>query len=96
MCGLLEHSKHDFAPVEQTAGAHRGTIESLLAEVVATRKDAIVATNAVKIIHGELEGNTKAALQVADEGFNRLLCAIKQRGDESSEGAYYQCVQREG
>ena len=81
-CGLYQHSGYTFASIEQAAGAHRETIESLLAEVVATREDAIAATNAVKIIRGELEGNKKAALQVADEGFNRLLRAIKQRRDE--------------
>ena len=38
MCGLLEHSKHDFTPVEQAAGAHRETIELLLVEVAGTPK----------------------------------------------------------
>ena len=82
MCGLLDHSKHDFTPVDQAAGVHRETIEALLAEVVVTRQESIVATNAVKIIRGKLEGNMKAALKVVNEGCNWLLRAVRQRRDE--------------
>eukprot|EP00729_Bicosta_minor_P006326 gene6326-biopygen25912 len=81
MCGLLHHSKHDFTPVENVVGKHRDTIEALLAEVVVTRQEAIAATNAIKIIRGELEGNRDAAIKLIDEGFNKLLRAIKQRRD---------------
>eukprot|EP00729_Bicosta_minor_P032635 gene32635-biopygen5721 len=81
MCGLLNHSKHDFTPVEQAVGKHRATIEALLAEVVVTRHEAIAATNAIKIIRGELEGNRDAAIKLIDAGFTKLLRAIKQRRD---------------
>eukprot|EP00729_Bicosta_minor_P005152 gene5152-biopygen22790 len=81
MCGLLNHSKHDFTPVEQAVGKHRATIEALLAEVVVTRQEAIAATNAIKIIRGELEGNRDAAIKLIDAGFTKLLRAIKQRRD---------------
>ena len=81
MCSLLNHSKHDFTPVEQAVGKHRDTIEALLAEVVVTRQEAIAATNASKIIRGELEGNRDAAIKLIDEGVNKLLRAIKQRRD---------------
>eukprot|EP00729_Bicosta_minor_P002160 gene2160-biopygen10887 len=81
MCGLLHHSKHDFTPVEKAAGKHRDALEALLAEVVVTRQEAIAATNAIKIIRGELEGNRDAAIKLIDEGFNKLLRAIKQRRD---------------
>eukprot|EP00729_Bicosta_minor_P001051 gene1051-biopygen18702 len=81
MCGLLHHSKHDFTPVEKAAVKHRNAVEALLAEVVVTRQEAIAATNAIKIIRGELEGNRDAAIKLIDEGFNKLLRAIKQRRD---------------
>eukprot|EP00729_Bicosta_minor_P006250 gene6250-biopygen28936 len=81
MCGLLNHSKHDFTPVEQAVGKHRAAIEAMLAEVVVTRQDAIAATNAIKIIRGELEGNRDAAIKLIDAGFNKLLYATKQRRD---------------
>ena len=93
MCDLLNHSKHDFTPVEQAAGVHRETIEALLAEVVVTRQEAIVAATAVKIIRGQLEGNMKAALTVVNEGCNRLLRAVNQRRDELIalvNGAYHE------
>eukprot|EP00729_Bicosta_minor_P032593 gene32593-biopygen21379 len=81
MCGILQHNGHTFTPVEQAVGKHRDTIEALLAEVVVTRQEAIAATNAIKIIRGELEGNRDAAIKLIDEGFNKLLRAIKQRRD---------------
>eukprot|EP00729_Bicosta_minor_P014889 gene14889-biopygen16162 len=81
MCGLLHHSKHDFTPVEKAAVKHRNAVEALLAEVVVTRQEAIAATNAIKVIRGELEGNRDAAIKLIDAGFNKLLRAIKQRRD---------------
>ena len=93
MCGLLEHSKHDLTPVEQAAGAHRETIESLLAEVVATRQKAIVATNAVKIIRAGRQQEGGAA---NSRGRLRPAAACNQAAPGRAEGAYYQCIQREG
>ena len=93
MCGILQHNGHDFTPVDQAAGVHRETIEALLAEVVVTRQEAIVAANAVKIIRGKLEGNMEAALKVVNEGCNRLLRAVNQRRDELIalvNGAYHE------
>eukprot|EP00729_Bicosta_minor_P000263 gene263-biopygen6975 len=81
MCGLLHHSKHDFTPVEKAAVKHRNAVEALLAEVVVTRQEAIAATNAIKIIRGELEGNRDAAIKLIDAGFNKLLRAIQTRRD---------------
>eukprot|EP00729_Bicosta_minor_P032708 gene32708-biopygen14586 len=81
MCGILQHKSHDLTPVEQAVGKHRATIEALLAEVVVTRQEAIAATNAIKIIRGELEGNRDAAIKLIDAGFTKLLRAIKQRRD---------------
>eukprot|EP00729_Bicosta_minor_P005573 gene5573-biopygen18819 len=81
MCGILHHNGHTFSPVEQAVGTHRDTIEALLAEVVVTRQEVVAATNAIKIIRGELEGNRDAAIKLIDAGFNRLLRAIKQRRD---------------
>eukprot|EP00729_Bicosta_minor_P000364 gene364-biopygen10824 len=81
MCGILHHNGHIFTPVEQAVGKHRATIETMLAEVVVTRQEAIAATNAIKIIRGELEGNRDAAIKLIDAGFNKLLRAIKQRRD---------------
>ena len=46
--------------------------------MVVTRQEAIAATNAIKVIRGELEGNRDAAIKLIDEGFNKLLRAIKQ------------------
>ena len=93
MCGILQHKTHDLTPVEQAAGLHRETIEALLAEVVVTREESIVAANAVKIIRGELKGNMEAALKVIEEGFNRILRAARQRRDELValvNGAYHE------
>eukprot|EP00729_Bicosta_minor_P001110 gene1110-biopygen29778 len=81
MCGILHHNGHMFAPVEQAVGKHRDTIEALLAEVVVTRQEVVAATNAIKVIRGELEGNRDAAIKLIDAGFNKLLRAIKQRRD---------------
>eukprot|EP00729_Bicosta_minor_P022706 gene22706-biopygen15412 len=81
MCGILQHKSHDLTPVEQAVGKHRATIEALLAEVVVTRQEAIAASNAIKIIRGELEGNRDAAIKLIDAGFTKLLRAIKQRRD---------------
>eukprot|EP00729_Bicosta_minor_P032632 gene32632-biopygen13541 len=81
MCAVMHHKSHDLTPVEQAVGKHRATIEALLAEVVVTRQEAIAATNAIKIIRGELEGNRDAAIKLIDAGFTKLLRAIKQRRD---------------
>eukprot|EP00729_Bicosta_minor_P024759 gene24759-biopygen27469 len=81
MCAVMHHKSHDLTPVEQAVGKHRDTIEALLAEVVVTRQEAIAATNAIKIIRGELEGNRDAAIKLIDAGFTKLLRAIKQRRD---------------
>eukprot|EP00729_Bicosta_minor_P005158 gene5158-biopygen22795 len=81
MCAVMHHNGHDFTPVEQAIGKHRASIEALLADVVVTRQDAIAATNAIKIIRGELEGNRDAAIKLIDAGFTKLLRAIKQRRD---------------
>ena len=93
MCGILQHKTHNLTPVDQAAGVHRETIEALLAEVVVTRQESIVAATAVKIIRGKLEGNMKAALKVVNEGCNWLLRAVKQRRDELIalvNGAYHE------
>eukprot|EP00729_Bicosta_minor_P032577 gene32577-biopygen31381 len=81
MCAVMQHNGHIFTPVEQAVGKHRVTIEALVAEVVVTRQEAIAATNAIKIIRGELEGNRDAAIKLIDAGFTKLLCAITQRRD---------------
>ncbi len=81
MCAVLQHNGHNLTPAKEAVGKHRATIEALLAEVVVTRQEAIAATNAIKVIRGELEGNRDAAIKLIDAGFNRLLRAIKQRRD---------------
>eukprot|EP00729_Bicosta_minor_P032914 gene32914-biopygen28634 len=81
MCAAFDHAGHVYKEVKEAVDAHRDTIESLLAEVVVSRQEAIAATTAIKIIRGELEGNRDAAIKLIDEGFNKLLRAIKQRRD---------------
>lgn len=56
-----------------------------------TWQEVIAATNAVKILRGQLKGNREAALKIIEEGFNWLLRAVKQRRDELNalvNGAY--------
>eukprot|EP00729_Bicosta_minor_P032614 gene32614-biopygen22406 len=81
MCAVIQHNGHNLNPAKEAVGKHRATIEALLAEVVVTRQEAIAATNAIKVIRGELEGNRDAAIKLIDAGFNKLLRAIKQRRD---------------
>lgn len=81
MCGILQHNGHDFTPIEKAVGKHRNAIEALLAGLVVSRQEAIAATNAIKIIRGELDGNRDAAIKLIDEEFNKLLRAIRERRD---------------
>eukprot|EP00729_Bicosta_minor_P001064 gene1064-biopygen18715 len=81
MCAVIQHNGHNLTPAKEAVGKHRATIEALLAEVVVTRQEAIAATNAIKVIRGELEGNRDAAIKRIDAGFNKLLRAIQQRRD---------------
>eukprot|EP00729_Bicosta_minor_P032695 gene32695-biopygen5762 len=81
MCAVIQHNGHNLTPAKEAVGKHRATIEALLAEVVVTRQEAIAATNAIKVIRGELEGNRDAAIKLIDAGFNKLLRAIQQRRD---------------
>eukprot|EP00729_Bicosta_minor_P001063 gene1063-biopygen18714 len=81
MCAVIQHNGHNLTAAKEAVGKHRATIEALLAEVAVTREEAIAATNAIKVIRGELEGNRDAAIKLIDAGFNRLLRAIKQRRD---------------
>eukprot|EP00729_Bicosta_minor_P017349 gene17349-biopygen16219 len=81
MCGSLDHKLHTLTPVHDAIAAHRALVEAAVAAVKITRQEVIAATNAIKIIRGELEGNRDAAIKLIDEGFNKLLRAIKQRRD---------------
>eukprot|EP00729_Bicosta_minor_P032707 gene32707-biopygen28511 len=81
MCGSFDHAGHTYKEVKAAIVAHRAMVEAAAAAVKITRQDVIAATNAIKIIRGELEGNRDAAIKLIDEGFNKLLRAIKQRRD---------------
>eukprot|EP00729_Bicosta_minor_P016939 gene16939-biopygen26211 len=81
MCCAFDHDGHAYKEVKAAIVAHRAMVEAAVAAVKITRQEAIAATNAIKIIRGELEGNRDAALKLIDAGFNKLLRAIKQRRD---------------
>eukprot|EP00729_Bicosta_minor_P006286 gene6286-biopygen22853 len=81
MCAAFDHAGHVYKEVKAAIAAHRAMVEAAVAAVKITRQEAIAATNAIKIIRGELEGNRDAAIKLIDAGFNRLLRAIKQRRD---------------
>eukprot|EP00729_Bicosta_minor_P032823 gene32823-biopygen30591 len=81
MCGSFDHAGHTYKEVKDAIAAHRALVEAAVAAVKITRQEVIAATNAIKIIRGELEGNRDAAIKLIDAGFNRLLRAIKQRRD---------------
>eukprot|EP00729_Bicosta_minor_P001623 gene1623-biopygen8932 len=81
MCAAFDHDGHAYKEVKAAIVAHRAMVEAAVAAVKITRQEAIAATNAIKIIRGELEGNRDAAIKLIDAGFNRLLRAIKQRRD---------------
>eukprot|EP00729_Bicosta_minor_P032647 gene32647-biopygen23457 len=81
MCGSFDHAGHIYKEVKEATAAHRAMVEAAVAAVKITRQEAIAATNAIKIIRGELEGNRDAAIKLIDAGFNKLLLAIKQRRD---------------
>eukprot|EP00729_Bicosta_minor_P020147 gene20147-biopygen6582 len=81
MCGSFDHAGHVYKPIQEAIAAHRAMVEAAVAAVKITRQEAIAATNAIKIIRGELEGNRDAAIKLIDEGFNKMLRAIKQRRD---------------
>eukprot|EP00729_Bicosta_minor_P018650 gene18650-biopygen24254 len=81
MCAAFDHAGHAYKEVKAAIAAHRAVVEAAVAAVRITRKEVIAATNAIKIIRGELEGNRDAAIKLIDAGFNRLLRAIKQRRD---------------
>eukprot|EP00729_Bicosta_minor_P001108 gene1108-biopygen29776 len=81
MCGSFDHAGHVYKEVKEATAAHRAMVEAAVAAVKITRQEAIAATNAIKIIRGELEGNRDAAIKLIDAGFSKLLRAIKQRRD---------------
>eukprot|EP00729_Bicosta_minor_P010042 gene10042-biopygen17958 len=81
MCAAFDHAGHVYKEVKEATAAHRAMVEAAVAAVKITRQEAIAATNAIKIIRGELEGNRDAAIKLIDVGFNKLLRAIKQRRD---------------
>eukprot|EP00729_Bicosta_minor_P032804 gene32804-biopygen23575 len=81
MCAAFDHAGHTYTEVKDAIAAHRAIVEAAVAAVKITRQEAIAATNAIKIIRGELEGNRDAAIKLIDEGFNKMLRAIKQRRD---------------
>ena len=81
MCAAFDHAGHVYKEVKAANAAHRAMVEAAVAAVKITRQEAIAATNAIKIIRGELEGNRDAAIKLIDAGFNTLLRAIKQRRD---------------
>eukprot|EP00729_Bicosta_minor_P001910 gene1910-biopygen20739 len=81
MCGSFDHAGHVYKEVKEATAAHRVMVEAAVAAVKITRQEVIAATNAIKIIRGELEGNRDAAIKLIDAGFNKLLRAIKQRRD---------------
>eukprot|EP00729_Bicosta_minor_P001904 gene1904-biopygen20733 len=81
MCAAFDHAGHVYKEVKEATAAHRAMVEAAVAAVKITRQEAIAATNAIKIIRGELEGNRDAAIKLIDAGFATLLRAIKQRRD---------------
>eukprot|EP00729_Bicosta_minor_P009255 gene9255-biopygen19971 len=81
MCAAFDHDGHVYKEVKEATAAHRAMVEAAVAAVKITRQEAIAATNAIKIIRGELEGNRDAAIKLIDAGFTKLLRAIKQRRD---------------
>eukprot|EP00729_Bicosta_minor_P010909 gene10909-biopygen2342 len=81
MCGSFDHAGHVYIEVKEATAAHRAMVEAAVAAVRITRQEAIAATNAIKIIRGELDGNRDAALKLIDVGFTKLLRAITQRRD---------------
>eukprot|EP00729_Bicosta_minor_P032588 gene32588-biopygen27392 len=81
MCCAFDHAGHVYKEVKAAIVAHRAMVEAAVAAVKITRQEAIAATNAIKIIRGELEGNRDAAIKLIDAGFTKLLRAIKQRRD---------------
>eukprot|EP00729_Bicosta_minor_P010756 gene10756-biopygen28039 len=81
MCAAFDHAGHIYKEVKEATAAHRAMVEAAVAAVKITRQEAIAATNAIKIIRGELEGNRDAAIKLIDAGFTKLLRAIKQRRD---------------
>eukprot|EP00729_Bicosta_minor_P033059 gene33059-biopygen2925 len=81
MCGSFDHAGHTYTEVKEAMDAHRTMVEAAVATVKINRQEVIAATNAIKIIRGELEGNRDAAIKLIDAGFNKLLRAIKQRRD---------------
>eukprot|EP00729_Bicosta_minor_P012812 gene12812-biopygen13197 len=81
MCCAFDHDGHVYKEVKEAIHAHRAMVKAAVAAVKITRQEAIAATNAIKIIRGELEGNRDAAIKLIDAGFNKLLRAIKQRRD---------------
>eukprot|EP00729_Bicosta_minor_P032620 gene32620-biopygen9570 len=81
MCCAFDHDGHAYKEVKEATAVHRAMVEAAVAAVKITRQEAIAATNAIKIIRGELEGNRDAAIKLIDAGFNKLLRAIKQRRD---------------
>eukprot|EP00729_Bicosta_minor_P014100 gene14100-biopygen443 len=81
MCAAFDHAGHVYKEVKEATAAHRAMVEAAVAAVKITRQEAIAATNAIKIIRGELEGNRDAAIKLIDAGFTKLLRAIKQRRD---------------
>eukprot|EP00729_Bicosta_minor_P001907 gene1907-biopygen20736 len=81
MCGSFDHGGHVYKEVKEATAAHRAMVEAAVAAVKITRQEVIAATNAIKIIRGELEGNRDAAIKLIDAGFTKLLRAIKQRRD---------------
>eukprot|EP00729_Bicosta_minor_P032775 gene32775-biopygen27576 len=81
MCAAFDHAGHVYKEVKAAIAAHCAMVEAAVAAVKITREEVIAATTAMKIIRGELEGNRDEAIKLIDEGFNRLLRAIKQRRD---------------
>eukprot|EP00729_Bicosta_minor_P032813 gene32813-biopygen18546 len=81
MCAAFDHAGHVYKEVKKAIHAHRAMVEAAVAAVKITRQEAIAATNAIKIIRSELEGNRDAAIKLIDAGFTKLLRAIKQRRD---------------
>eukprot|EP00729_Bicosta_minor_P005299 gene5299-biopygen15838 len=81
MCCAFDHAGHVYKEVKEATAAYRAMVEAAVAAVKITRQEVIAATNAIKIIRGELEGNRDAAIKLIDAGFDKLLRAIKQRCD---------------
>eukprot|EP00729_Bicosta_minor_P025596 gene25596-biopygen11587 len=55
MCCAFDHDGHVYKEVKEATAAHRAMVEAAVAAVKITRQEAIAATNAIKIIRGELE-----------------------------------------